>query len=66
MKTRFRVAQVGSWGAKKQVLILQIYKHFPPDYWRGMPDYLAHSKWVDAQPEDLLEGDIVEKSNEMS
>ena len=56
MKTRYRIGKEGLFG--KQVLILQIYKHFPDDPNRdqyGMPTYLAHSRWVDATVEDLTE-----------
>lgn len=57
MKTRYRVAEIGGMFSKKQVLILQIFKHFPDgeDDWRGMATYLSHNKWVDATPEDVLE-----------
>jgi hypothetical protein len=65
MKTRYRLGKEGLFG--KPVLILQIFKHFPdgPSNSYGMPDSLAHSKWVDASIEDMSESPILATAPEV-
>jgi len=57
MKTRYRIETVGGIFNKRHVLILQVLKQFPdgPDDFNGLPEYLAHTAWVDASVEDLQE-----------
>ena len=60
MKTRYRIGTEG-FLFKKQVLVLQVYKHFPdgPDDYHGLPSYLAYDAWVDATVEDLALGETL-------
>lgn len=56
MKLRHRVAEIGNFLNKRQVLVLQIWVMHPegPPNCDSQPSYNGSSGWRDALPEDIL------------